>query len=46
MWILIAVIVVFFFARALNNAGKRGGDGWRKEDDWSQLDEDLEDYDN
>ena len=24
MWIIIAVIVVFLFARALNNAGKRG----------------------
>jgi hypothetical protein len=26
MWIIIAVIVVFLFARALNNAGKRGGE--------------------
>lgn len=46
MWILIAVIVVFLFARALNNAGKKGGGAWREEDDWALLDEDLEDYDN
>jgi len=25
MWIILTVIVVFLFARALNNAGKRGG---------------------
>jgi len=42
MWIIIAVIVVFLFARALNNAGKRGGK-WREEDDWAQLDEDFDD---
>ena len=41
MWIIIAVIVFFLFARALNNAGKRGGN-WRAEDDWAQLDEDLD----
>ncbi len=43
MWIIIAVIVVFLFARALNNAGKRGGSRWTAEDDWAQLDEDLDD---
>ena len=43
MWIIIAVIVMFLFARALNNAGKRGGgSNWREEDDWAQLDEDLD----
>ena len=43
MWIIIAVIVFFLFARALNNAGKRGGN-WREEDDLTfQLDEDLDD---
>lgn len=42
MWIVIAVIVMFLFARALNNAGKRGCN-WREEDDWAQLDEDLDD---
>lgn len=44
MWIVFAVIVVFIFSRALNNAGKRGG-SWREEDDWAQLDEDLENSD-
>ena len=43
MWIIIAVIVFFLFARALNNAGKRGGKAGREEDDWAQLDEDLDD---
>ena len=43
MWIIIAVIVFFLFARALNNAGKRGGKAWREEDAWAQLDEDLDD---
>lgn len=34
---------MFLFARALNNAGKRGGgSNWREEDDWAQLDEDLD----
>lgn len=42
MWIIIAVIVVFLFARALNNTGKRGGNTWNEEDDWAQLDEDLD----
>ncbi|MCR5574922.1 MAG: hypothetical protein K6F78_08910 [Bacteroidaceae bacterium] len=45
MWIVIAVIVVFIFSRALSKAGNRGGGAWREEDDWAQLDEDLEDYD-
>lgn len=43
MWIIIAVIIFFLFARALNNAGKRGGRTWIEEDDWVQLDEDLDD---
>ena len=41
MWIIIAVIVFFLFARALNNVGKKEGN-WREEDDWAQLDEDLD----
>ena len=43
MWIIIAVIVFFLFARALNNAGKRGGSSWTEEEDWAQLDEDIDD---
>ena len=42
MWIILTVILAFFFARALNNAGKRGGNR-REENDWAQLDEDLDD---
>lgn len=34
MWIIVAVIVVFLFARALNNAGKRGSD-----DNWPEEEE-------
>jgi len=46
MWIIIAVIVVFLFARALNNASKKGRGNWTAEDDLtSQLDEDLKDRD-
>lgn len=43
MWIILTVILAFLFARALNNAGKRGGDAWSEEDDWAQLDEELDD---
>ena len=44
MWIIIAVIVFFLFARALNNASKKGKSRWIKEDDLTcQLDEDLKD---
>jgi len=43
MWIIIAVIVVFLFARALNNAGKRGGDAWSEEDEQAFWDEELDD---
>lgn len=46
MWIIVAVIVVFLFARALNNTGKRGRSNWTAEDDLTcQLDEDLKDRD-
>lgn len=46
MWIIVAVIVFFLFARALNNAGKKGGNTWTEEDDITcQLDEDLKDKD-
>ena len=43
MWIIIAVIVVFLFARTLNNAGKRGGNAWREEDEQAHWDEELDD---
>ena len=39
MCIIIAVILAFVLARALNNVSKKTS--W-KEDDWAQLDEDLE----
>ncbi len=42
MWIIIAVILVFLFARALNNAGKRDRSTWMAEDEQAQLDEDLD----
>ena len=46
MWIIIAVIVVFLFARVLNNASKKGRSRWTTEDDLTcQLDEDLKDRD-
>lgn len=46
MWIIIAVIVFFLFARALNNASKKGRSRWTAEDDLTcQLDEDLKDRD-
>ena len=41
MWIILAVLSAFLFARALNNAGKRGGNR-REEDDLAQMDEDLD----
>jgi len=44
MWIIVAVIVFFLFARALNNAGKKGRSSWTAEDDLTcQLDEDIDD---
>ena len=43
MWIIVAVIVVFLFARALNNAGKRGGGhSWTEEDEQAYWDEELD----
>ena len=42
MWIILTVIVVFLFARALNNAGKRGGNAWREEDEQAYWDEELD----
>lgn len=40
MWIIVAVIEFFLFARALNNAGKKGRSSWTAEDDLTcQLDE-------
>ena len=42
MWIVFAVIVVFIFSRALNNAGKRGGSSWTEEDEQAYWDEDLD----
>jgi hypothetical protein len=41
MWIIVAVILAFVFAGALNKAS-RVNDNWKEEEDWAQLDEDLE----
>ena len=45
MWIIVAVILAFVFAGALNKASRvndnvNGNDN----DDWAQLDEDLDDF--
>jgi hypothetical protein len=40
MWIIVAVILFFVLAGALNKASKNKS--WTEEDDWAQLDEDLE----
>lgn len=40
MWIIFAVILAFVFAGALNKASKKNSG--TEEDDWAQLDEDLE----
>ena len=37
MWIIVAVILAFVFAGALNKASRLNDN-----DDWAQLDEDLE----
>ena len=47
MWIIVSVILAFVFAGALNKASRandnvNGNDNWREEEDWAQLDEDLE----
>ena len=42
MWIIVAVILAFVFAGALNKASKNKS--WKEEDDWAQLDEDLDDF--
>jgi len=34
---------ILSFCPALNNAGKKGDHSWTEEDDWAQLDEDLDD---
>lgn len=44
MWIIVAVIVMFLFARALNKAGKRGGgSSWSEADEQAYWDEELDD---
>jgi len=43
MWIIIAVIVFFLFARALNNASKKGGRSWTEEDEQAYWDEFFDD---
>lgn len=43
MWIIIAVIVMFLFARALNNTGKKGGNAWTEEEEQAYWDEELDD---
>lgn len=45
MWIIVAVILAFVFAGALNKASKKGNNKWTEEDDWAQLDEDLDNED-
>ncbi len=42
MWIIIAIIVFFLFARALNNASKKSGHSWTEEDEQAYWDEDLD----
>ena len=47
MWIVVAVILALVLSRALNKASRvndndNGNENWRKEDDWAQLDADLE----
>lgn len=34
---------MFFFARALNNMGKKGGNAWSEEDEQAYWDEELGD---
>ncbi len=43
MWIIVTVIVMFLFARALNNAGKRGRNTWTESDEQAYWDEELDD---
>jgi hypothetical protein len=40
MWIIVAVILIFVFSGALDKASKKTK--WTEDDDWAQLDEDLE----
>ena len=42
MWIIVAVILAFVFMGALNKSSKKTS--WTEEDDWAQLDEDLDDF--
>ncbi len=42
MWIIFAVIIIFVFAGALDKASKKTK--WTEDDDWAQLDEDLDDF--
>lgn len=41
MWIIVAVILAFVFAGALNKASRKTS--WTEQDDWEQLDEDFDD---
>ena len=43
MWIILTVILAFLFSRALNNAGKRGGDAWSEEEEQAYWVEELDD---
>ena len=49
MWIIVAVILIFLLSFSMCNAGKGGHSSggnnskWTEEDDWAQLDEDLDD---
>jgi hypothetical protein len=40
MWIIVAVILALVLSRALNKASKKSK--WTEEDDWAQLEEDLD----
>ena len=45
MWIVVAVILIILLSFSMINTGKGDGNNnkWTEEDDWAQLDEDLED---
>ena len=44
MWIIVAVILAFVFAGALNKASRANDNvNGNDNDDWAQLDEDLDD---
>jgi len=42
MWIIVAVILALVLSQALNRASKKGNN-WDEVEDWTQMDEDLDD---